>query len=300
MKTISVVFIASVMLVLAGCSSPDPVVVSEENPWVIEDKTAPESVDPPEPKEQSDKRVIFEPGELSWAKPTHRVIFHLLPEAAETKALPGLRSYAELPNNDPASYETEVGGVHHQLQFSSTLHHVGRSRDGLESSSVNWSRFRGVYFPQPQLGEQPPTLHMFEQAREEDHIVIYKAGDKFVQLGAGTLFRVHIPRATAEGEWLKCQHYSKSKATNGASKDNPCSTPTAEDTVYEQVFLFGEDPSIQHGRDIFIVSDHAKESLWRLPRGEDGLPIGSSDESERERLGTLTFYINRNWAQFQY
>lgn len=124
-------FILSVLFASSfGCSRPDPVHEPEGKAWEVSELADPR-VKPPEPVSpdaSSKERLVFEPGKLSWAKPDHRVVVHLEPEARALMEVPELAPYWELPHFDPEYYATREGGIHHQLRFEYAAYYSAHKR----------------------------------------------------------------------------------------------------------------------------------------------------------------------------
>lgn len=253
-----------------GCSRPDPIHEPEGKTWEVNEPAAPQ-LEPPtpvSPDESSDERLVFEPGKLPWAKPDHRVVVHLEAEARALMEVAGLAPYWELPHFDPEYYATREGGIHHQLRFEYSAYYLQKLPTPRNANGDGWPRFRGVYLPSSPSDTTPPTLHLFEVGDDRHEAWLYMFDDNLVQIRAGYILHIHIPRTSELGAWVLCQHVLDHKVAEKRPDESGCGMALDEETSYEQVFLYGEDPGDQTDEQVRVVSHGLQRSYWKIGRQE--------------------------------
>lgn len=197
----------------AGASCTQAEVVPNSQAWETEEPLEnTESVSPPneEPIENVElpARIEFEPGELSWAKPGYRVVFHTKTESDQfilSKALdPYLGSVEEgLPPIEEREH------LFHSIQVLPAqqlvhLHAFNREYDALSESGKPWPKFQGIYFPEELRQEEVPTLHMFQLAEQYQGLTRYRVGDLFVSIKSNAIFVIRVGVDSPQGQWLRC------------------------------------------------------------------------------------------------
>lgn len=205
-------------------------------------------------------RIEFEPGELSWAKPDHRVVFHTLTESNELRASGELDEIIG-PWGGPwiPIEEYAEGAYYHQLRLTNmeqlTSSHLDRfRRRRLPDSAWPWPRFRGFYFPDELAQDDVPTLHLFEMAGEERGLARYKVGSLVIELYTNFFGFVHIPSNSNQGKWFRCSALAMRSSNQifGECDEHHISTPFL--TPFEHVVWPGLDPRIQTDIDGVVVN----------------------------------------------
>ena len=205
-------------------------------------------------------RIEFEPGELSWAKPDHRVVFHTLTESNELRASGELDEIIG-PWGGPGIpiEERAEGEYYHKLRLTSlellTDGHLDRyRRRHLPASAWPWPRFRGFYFPDELAQDDVPTLHLFEMAREEFGLARYKVGSLAFTLYTNFLGHVYIPSNSNEGRWFWCSAHAVTAPSDfeWGCEARDVSTPFLD--PFENVIWPGIDPRTQTHIDGVVVN----------------------------------------------
>lgn len=92
--------------------------------------------------------------------------------------------------------------------------------------------------------------------------------DNLVQIRASYILHIHIPRTSELGAWVLCQHVLDHKVAEERPDESGCGVALDEDTSYEQVFLYGEDPGAQTDEQVRVVSHGLQRSYWKIGRQE--------------------------------
>ena len=283
MKSHTPSYVVSLGFLLAlGCSGSDLKRPPEGEPWKLEESkaatTTPPVVEPeatpeperPKPAIADDKTVVFEPGQLPWAKPDHRVIFHLIAESKMNEGdgtMPMVYPTQAFPANDLKD------NLAHQLFFAPTLSYESKLEYDLGSVSTpnhrqevaEWAPFRGVYLPRGlATSTEPPTLHMFESSDIWPEKTAYRFDGFVVEWNAGYRFMISVPSDHPKYAWIECQHTKRHKVPLEPDSED-CGDVTEDKTLYEAVFWFGEDPSNDPHEHSYVVPTHVRTSHRNRP-----------------------------------
>lgn len=288
------------ILLALGCSGSDLKKQPEGEPWgfeevaeatttppVMEPETTP-TPKPPKPAIADDRTVVFEPGQLPWAKPDHRVIFHLV---AESKMNEGDRTMPMAEPTEAFPGDDTRDDLAHHLFFMPTSSYSGKLDYNLGRVSTpnhrhkvaEWPSFRGVYLPSGlATSTDPPTLHMFESSGWHEKTA-YRFDGFIVEWNASHRFMINVPSDHPKYAWVECQHTKRHTVPLDPDSED-CGNVTENKTLYEAVFWFGEDPSNDAHEHSYIVPTRVRTSFWDRP-----FLGGEQDPSEmdREPVGLL-------------
>ena len=262
-----------VFLGCVACTSADTA-RPQGGAWGLEDAHGePQATESEEPVDADEElelpaRIEFEPGELSWAKPDHRVVFHTLTESNELRASGALDEIIGPWGGPGIPIEERAEGEYYHILRLTSLEllrdgHLDRyRRRRLPASAWPWPRFRGFYFPDELVQDDVPTLHLFEMAREEFGLARYKVGSLAFTLYTNFLGHVYIPSNSDQGRWFRCS----ARAARGLSRiakgceERYISTPFLD--PFENVIWPGIDPQTQTHIDGLVVNSKHNETKF--------------------------------------
>ena len=283
------------MSMLLGCVAPTKIVDAPEvlakpaPPYqttpaanATKSSEAPQATTPPRATEVAIPQVIpgkvtthtieYAPGQIAWASPSHRVIFHRLSHASSPETDPAIKALSEGQYMKGAPKKE---GVYHQLRFPSTKavkRYLGEEElptveipRGTRKPYVipGWSDYRGFYLPRAlETGE--PTLHLFELGdAPPSYVVAYEIDELVFAFHPTHSAVIHVPRNHVGVNWLLCQE--KHRNHQMIEKEHGCGYQTGQPTIHEAVFWFGRDPSTEANTRGYTVPLEVRASYWDTP-----------------------------------
>lgn len=280
---------------LLGCGAPTKVVDAPEATTrsapprqtaptadIAKSPEAPQATTPPRASKTAIPQVIpnkvtqhtieYAPGQVAWARPSHRVIFHRLSHASSPETNPAIKALSEGQYMEGAPKKE---GVYHQLRFPSTRavkRHLGEEElptveipRGTRKPYViaGWSDYRGFYLPRA-LEKGEPTLHLFELGdASPGRVVAYEVDDLVFAFHPTHSAVIHVPRSHVGVNWLLCQ--DKHRNHRMIEKSPGCGYQTGQPTIHEAVFWFGRDPSTEANARGYTVPLGVRASYWDTP-----------------------------------
>ena len=156
------------------------------------------------PSDVSDEEVVYAPGALPWAKPTHRVVFHRRAQSARYTSRSDFVGPETRFRQQDHPYIKGVPYSFMTLPGAMTL--LDRARDhqtnrGDGPDQRGWV-FVGSYLPTRLSPGDPPTLHLFhvptEEMGPETH---YRVGPLLFESSPYALF-YGVPESSDPNTWL--------------------------------------------------------------------------------------------------
>lgn len=220
-------------------------------------------------------RIEFEAGELAWAKPDHRVVFHTKTESNTLRDAKTLDPIMGGWNDAPKGTEDRTDNFYHMLTLPSS-HDLFVSYFPLEvknsqpASARPWPRWQGFYFPEELSQDETPTLHIFEVGALDRERTRYLVGGLVVDIYANYDMRVFIPEDTDYGRWFRCSAIATlryvGKGCEDVEVDAQILTPT------DVVLWPGLDPSSQTDIQPLLISSKLHEAEGNgFPRSDYNL-----------------------------
>ena len=254
-----------VFLILLGCQTQkdtssdvegfpieDPFLIEEEEDIIYVEDTYP-SYSSPEEKKADLNVIIYEPGELEWARSDHRVFFHqnkeiltyndddfdyskkmrvkdtshdTLSEEKRYVSIIGVRTWHEALKNGIATFPSTIG-----------------EREKKELSALPFY-YLGFYLPDYLQQSDRPELHLFQctQGAFASAYDIYKHGD--LTIVCGNIFYkswIYVPVNSDTHKKFECfvSDYQKDLPLGEQLYPNVCSKE--HEQSIENVIWFGED-----------------------------------------------------------
>lgn len=203
-KTLAQIWLGAIVCTsfLVGCAqeSSKP---ETAKPFDLKEPEIPQLPDP----EPIEPRREFAPGELSWAKPDHRVVVHFMEEADAAKEAHEPCCDDRKEWNHYAHFGIRIidGESFHSMHFppKKTLSERadGKARALLQDKTLG--SFQGVYLPEEMALDDAPTLHLFQCPA--DGVKRYDLGDIHVSCGGEETVWPEVTVGSEAGHWLVCE-----------------------------------------------------------------------------------------------
>ena len=193
-------------------------------------------------------RIEFEAGELAWAKPDHRVVFHTKTESNTLRDAKTLDPIMGGWNDAPKGTEDRTGNFYHMLTLPSSYdlfvsYFPLEVKNSQPASARPWPRWQGFYFPEELSQDETPTLHIFEVGALDRERTRYLVGGLVVVIYANYDMRVFIPEDTDYGRWFRCSAIATPRYVERGCEDVEVDAQLLTPT--EVVLWPGLDPSSQ-------------------------------------------------------
>jgi hypothetical protein len=197
-----------------------------------------------EPTISEDGQVIYQPGEVPWAEPSHRVVFHSLREGHETTRQPKY----EQTLNTIIDVEAPIfvdNIVYHKIDLRRFSRSYPSSNKIIQAREIGYV-YTGFHWPEELRQSEEPTLHMFAcPVDASEQSLFYEVGELIVECSfSKSRFFLHFPPTQRYETWLDCERarytesYSPGQTTGCESEVER--QPTA--FVYEVFHWVGLHP----------------------------------------------------------